>query len=97
MEAEADSMSLASDLIAHKTSKNEELIEELVAYIEEENILSIEQLKDFEDKMFTINGKVLNDTQRIKYCFSIIENAYYDYDGLSSSEIRVLKNLKESI
>lgn len=90
-------MTLVKELISHKTSKNEALVGELIDYIEEENILNINQLKSFEDRIFTIDGKVLNDNQRIKYCWSIIGNAYYDYDGLSSNEIRVLKSLKESI
>ena len=94
---EVDNMYLINNLMAKKTSKNEEIISELVEYIKEEKISNIEQLKALEDRIFTINGKILNDSQRIKYCFSIIENAYYDYDGLSSSEIKVLKNLKESI
>lgn len=90
-------MNFIDNLLKYKNENNKILIEDLVEFIKTSNIQNIEELKKAEDYIFTLNKKVLNDSQRIKYCYENIKNAYYDYDGLSIEEIRTLKNLKESI
>lgn len=90
-------INLIENLNLHKTNENEELVDELIYCIKENNIDNLEQLIAFEDKKFTVEGKVLNNIERIKYCFLEIENSYYDYDGMLLEEIKELKKLKESI
>jgi len=90
-------INLINNLNLHKSVKNEDLVEELIVCIKENNIDTLEKLVLLEDKKFTIGDKVLNNTERIKYCFLTIENAYYDYDGMLMDEIKELKKLKESI
>lgn len=90
-------INLIENLNLHKTNENEELVDELIYCIKENNIDNLEQLIAFEDKKFTVEGKVLNSKERIKYCFLEIENSYYDYDGMLLEEIKELKKLKESI
>lgn len=88
---------LIENLNLHKTEKNKDLVEEIIRCICEHDVDSIEKLALIEDKIFTINGKVLTNKERIKYCFFNIENTYYDYDGMLMEEIKQLKKLKESI
>lgn len=88
---------LITTLLSHKTAENEEIVDELVDYINEENIISLEDLEAFEDRMFTFAGECLNTKQRISHCYVLIENAYYDYEGLSLQEIKDLQALKNSV
>ena len=88
---------LITTLLSHKTAENEEIVDELVDYINEENIISLEDLEAFEDRMFTFDGECLNTKQRISHCYVLVENAYYDYEGLSLQEIKDLQALKNSV
>ncbi len=90
-------MNFKDELLKYKSKDNEVLIEEILEFIKASNVQTINQLKEAQDALFTLNKKVLNDKQRIQYCYEFIKNAYYDYDGLSIDEIRVLKKLKDSI
>lgn len=90
-------MNLIDNLLKRKNKKNEFLVEDLIEFIKLYNVQNIKDLQVAQDAIFTLNKKVLNDKQRIQYCYETIKNAYYDYDGLSLQEINTLKNLKESI
>ena len=96
-EGEIVNMNLEESLLKCKTKYNQKIIRELINYIKEEKISNINELDDFENKIFTIDGKLLNNNQRIKYCLYNIKNCYFDYDGLSLSEIKILKQLKNNI
>lgn len=90
-------MSLIEELLKHKRVGNEKLIEEILECIELENISTLDDLKKLEDKYFTIEGKVLNDEEKIKYCIKNIDKCYFDYDNLNKEECILYKKLKNSL
>lgn len=90
-------MSLIDNLMKFKTIENENIVEDLIECIENENIENLDQLSMLEDKFFTIDNKILDSEQRIKYCIIGFERSYYDYDGLSLQEIKTIKNFKDDI
>lgn len=90
-------MNLVENLMKCRNKENENIIKELLYCIKEEKIYSMEQLIDFENKIFTIDNRILNTKQRIKYCMYNIENSCCNYDGLSLNEIRALTKLKNNM
>lgn len=81
----------------HLTKNNTNLVKELVHVIKINKISSIEELIDFENKQFTINGKLLNKQERIAYASKISLESYWDYDGLDLDEINAIDDLKQSL
>ena len=90
-------MSLLTELLKHKNSNNENLVNELIECIESENINSKEDLQILENRYFTINGKLLNDKEKIQYCVLSMANYHCDYDNLSIEEINLFSQLKKSL
>lgn len=90
-------MILVNELVKYKTSNNEKIVNDLIECINEENIDSLDKLSILEDNYFTMDNKLLNTKQRIKYCIMMYDRAYYDYDGLSLEELNILKSLKDEI
>ena len=84
-------------LKSYLKESNKNLIEELIYVIEENNITTIDELIKLEDEQFTINNKVLNKQERIKYASEITLSAYWDYDGLTLAQINAISTLKESL
>lgn len=84
-------------LKSHLKESNKNLIEELIYVIKSNNISTLEELSKLEEEQFTINNKVLNKQERIKYASEITLAAYWDYDGLTLKEINKISDLKESL
>ena len=84
-------------LKSYLKESNKNLIEELIYVIEENNITTVDELIKLEDEQFTINNKVLNKQERIKYASEITLSAYWDYDGLTLNKINAISTLKESL
>ncbi len=90
-------MNLTRNILKHKNSNNELLVNEMIEFIESENITKEEDLKIVEDKYFTIDGKILNNKKRIEYYYKDLEKCYFDYDNLSKEDSIIYKNLKNSL
>ena len=88
---------MINTLKSHLKESNKNLIEELIYVIESNNISTLEELSNLEEQQFTINNKVLNKQERIKYASEITLSAYWDYDGLTLKEINKISDLKESL
>ena len=92
-----NNMNLTRNILKHKNSNNELLVNEMIEFIESENITKEEDLKIVEDKYFTIDGKILNNKKRIEYYYKDLEKCYFDYDNLSKEDSIIYKNLKNSL
>lgn len=90
-------MTLITKLLSHKNDNNKVIVDKLIEIIKEENISSEEELSVLENNIFTINGKLMNMDEKVNYCKALINQGYYDYDGLSLEEINKLKKLKDSL
>ena len=69
----------------------------MVETIIELKIHTLDDLKEQENKLFTINGHILNEQERIDYCMQIINSFSYDYDLLNFDEIQYYKQLKSKL
>lgn len=92
-----NNMNLTRNLLKHKNNSNELLVNEMIEFIESENIINEEDLKRVEDKYFTIDGKILNNKKRVEYYYKNLEKCYFDYDNLSKEDSIIYKNLKNSL
>lgn len=88
---------MKNELIKHKNSSNESIVEYLIDIIDNEKITSIFDLEALENKIFTINNKTLNYKERIDYVTHYVQSSYYDYDGLDLGEMKYLNNLKKNL
>lgn len=85
-------------LKTHLNETNSHLIKHLSRIIKNNHITSIEELIEFENKQFTIDGKLLDKEGRIKYASKMALQSYWDYDNLDSiDEINYVSDLKESL
>ena len=87
-------MKILDDLKDKISNKNKKIVLELSNVIMDNKITSLEQLKQKEDELFTINSKVLTDQERIDYCLDMIKYSSEDYELLSFEEIQEYKKLK---
>ena len=62
---------MINTLKSHLKESNKNLIEELIYVIKSNNISTLEELSKLEEEQFTINNKVLNKQERIKYASEI--------------------------
>lgn len=90
-------MGLIETLKQNKNESNKLLVEELISFLIDANIDDLKELKKFEDLTFNVNGKVLNNKNRIKYCYDLVKNSFIDYDGLAFEEVIKIRKLKESL
>ena len=94
-------MKLANDLINNITNNNSLLVKQIVKIINNYKFNTIEQLNKYENNIFTIDNKVLNEEERIQYCIDIYNNFPDEYIDLSFEECqleRIYNNqLKENI
>ena len=85
-------------LKTHLNETNSHLIKHLSRIIKNNHITSMEGLIEFENKQFTIDGKLLDKEGRIKYASKMALQSYWDYDNLDSiDEINYVSDLKESL
>ncbi len=85
-------------LKTHLNETNSHLIKHLSRIIKNNHITSMEELIEFENKQFTIDGKLLDKEGRIKYASKMALQSYWDYDNLDSiDEINYVSDLKESL
>ncbi len=87
-------MKILDDLKDKISNKNKKIVLELSNVIMDNKITSLEQLKQKEDELFTINNKVLTDQERIDYCLDMIKYSSEDYELLSFEEIQEYKKIK---
>ena len=87
-------MKIIDDLKNNISTKNKKIVLELVNFIIDNKITTLEELKQKETAIFSYNGKVLNEDERIDFCLEMIKYSSADYELLSFDEIQEYKRLK---
>lgn len=87
-------MKIIEELKNKISNENKKIVLDLSSIIIDNKITTLEELKQQEDKIFTHNGKVLNEEERINYCLELIKYSSADYELLSFVEIQEYKRLK---
>ena len=87
-------MKIIDELKNKISTKNKKIVLELANFIIDNKITTLEELKQKETAIFTYNGKVLNEDERIDFCLEMIKYSSADYELLSFNEIQEYKRLK---
>ena len=87
-------MKIIDNLKNNISTKNKKIVLELDNLIIDNKITTLEDLKQKETAIFTYNGKVLNEDERIDFCLEMIKYSSADYELLSFDEIQEYKRLK---
>ena len=87
-------MKIIDELKNKISNENKRKVLELSNIIIDNKITTLEELKQKEDEIFTYNGKVLNEDERIDFCLEMIKYSSADYELLSFDEIQEYKRLK---
>lgn len=87
-------MKIIDDLKNNISTKNKKIVLELANFIIDNKITTLEDLKQKETAIFSYNGKVLNEDERIDFCLEMIKYSSADYELLSFDEIQEYKRLK---
>ena len=87
-------MKIIDDLKNNISTKNKKIVLELANFIIDNKITTLEELKQKETAIFSYNGKVLNEDERIDFCLEMIKYSSADYELLSFNEIQEYKRLK---
>lgn len=87
-------MKIIDELKNKISNENKRIVLELSNIIIDNKITTLEELKQKEDEIFTYNGKVLTEDERINYCLEMIKYSSADYELLSFDEIQEYKRLK---
>lgn len=89
-------MDLINELKKHQNKDNLPIIKELSDIIKNNNIQTLNQLKEFEEKIFKTNNKNLTKKEKINYAFEIMIPSY-DYEFLTYEEIQVYKIYRNNV
>ena len=87
-------MKIIDELKNKISNENKRIVLELSNIIIDNKITTLEELKQKEDEIFTYNGKVLNEDERIDFCLEMIKYSSADYELLTYDEIQEYKRLK---
>lgn len=74
-------------------NNNFKIINDLVEIILDKKIITIDELKLYQENNFKISGNVLSDEKKVEHCIKAIENYPFDYDFLDFKEIQIYKKL----
>ncbi|MEG1821040.1 MAG: hypothetical protein RR201_02220 [Malacoplasma sp.] len=74
-------------------NNNFKIINDLVEIMLDKKIITIDELKLYQENNFKIDGNVLSDDKKVEYCIKVIENYPFDYDFLDFKEIQIYKRL----
>lgn len=87
-------MKIIDELKNKISNENKRIVLELSNIIIDNKITTLEDLKQKETAIFSYNGKVLNEDERIDFCLEMIKYSSADYELLSFDEIQEYKRLK---
>lgn len=90
-------MEFVNRIIDLMTDSNHLYVRHLSEIIINNKFRSIDELKSYEDELFTIDGKLLDDEERINYCMSLLNPGYIDYEVLTYDEIKLYNELINNI
>lgn len=79
-------MNLSKEIIKNISNSNSKLSKQLIEIINRNKISTIEELQSYENKKFTINGRILTEEERIAYCLKLYEEFPFEYEDLTFEE-----------
>ena len=89
-------MNLINNLLNHQNNNNFNIIKELIEIIQDDNLKTVNDIKNFEQNLFTFNHKILTKQEKINYALSIIKTSE-DYEMMTFLEIQTYKKYKTKI
>ena len=89
-------MNLINNLLNHQNNNNFNIIKELIKIIQDDNLKTVNGIKNFEQNLFTFNHKILTKQEKINYALSIIKTSE-DYEMMTFLEIQTYKKYKTKI
>lgn len=84
-------MELIENLLKKINSNNSTIVMSLSSIITSKKIKTLDELLEYENNKFIIDGKKLTKEEQVKYCIEILNSFPYDYDELDYEEIQVYK------
>ena len=88
---------MTEELLKKINNDNYNIINELVNIIVNNKINDLEELKKYQDSLFTINGKVLNHNEQLDYCKRIIISDSYVKEDIDFIDLQKVLKLKEEL
>lgn len=61
-------MNLINNLLNHQNNNNFNIIKELIEIIQDDNLKTVNDIKNFEQNLFTFNHKILTKQEKNKLC-----------------------------
>ena len=87
---------MGEEVLKKINNNNYKIVNELIDLITEENIKSEEELKEYQDNLFKIDGKLMNHEEEIDYCVKTILSTPAS-EGLFFLDMQEVINFKENV
>ena len=87
---------MGEEILKKINNNNYKIVNELIDLITEENIKSEEELKEYQDNLFKIDGELMNHEEEIDYCVKTILSTPAS-EGLFFLDMQEVINFKENI
>ena len=87
---------MGEEILKKINNNNYKIVNELIDLITEENIKSEEELKEYQDNLFKIDGKLMNHEEEIDYCVKTILSTPAS-EGLFFLDMQEVINFKENV
>ena len=87
---------MGEEILKKINNNNYKIVNELIDLIKEENIKSEEELKEYQNNLFKIDGKLMNHEEEIDYCVKTILSTPAS-EGLFFLDMQEVINFKENV
>ena len=87
---------MGEEILKKINNNNYKIVNELIDLITEENIKSEEELKEYQDNLFKIDGELMNHEEEIDYCVKTILSTPAS-EGLFFLDMQEVINFKENV
>ncbi|MBR3897680.1 MAG: hypothetical protein IKJ43_00170 [Bacilli bacterium] len=88
---------MGEELLCKINNNNYKIVNELIELITDENINSTSKLKQYQDELFMIDGKKLNQDEQIEYCIKNIQINGTIPETMDFTDVQKVIKLKEKL
>lgn len=88
---------MGENLLKKINNNNYKIVNELIEIITEENITSIEDLYDYQNDYFKIDGRSLSHNEQIEYCRKKINSNLFIRENIDFMDVNKIGILKEKL
>lgn len=85
-------MNIIDELLKHISNDNSKIIKEITEIICVNKINNMEELQQYENNKFKVNGYMLNKEEQVDYCINAFNSFSDDYLDLSFDECKLKSN-----